>query len=55
MAVGGSVLMQFFVVQVPFLQYIFETEPLGFLDFVKIIAVSSIVFLLDEFWKYAKL
>jgi len=54
-AIGGSVVMQFLVIQVPFLQYIFETVSLSLGDLVYITAVASTVFLWDELAKALKL
>ena len=48
---GGSVVMQIFVLYVPFLQYIFETVPLTLPELVYSTLVASVVLILDELWK----
>lgn len=50
-AVGGSILSQLLVIYTPFLQAIFQTEPLSLYDLSKIILVSSSVFIVDEIKK----
>jgi len=47
-AVGASLFGQLLVIYVPLLQRIFQTESLGFWDMVKIIFLSSTVWLVDE-------
>ncbi|KAI8377809.1 PMR1-type calcium-transporting P-type ATPase [Radiomyces spectabilis] len=51
-AVGGSIISQLLVIYVPFLQRIFQTQPLSFYDLLKIVLVSSTVFWIDEVKKY---
>ena len=51
-ACGGSIIMQIFVVYLPFLQYIFETVSLTSSELMYAILVSSSVFLMDEIWKW---
>jgi P-type Ca2+ transporter type 2C len=41
LATGISFLLQMMVVYVPFLQMVFKTEPLGLLDWVLVVAISS--------------
>jgi len=54
-AIGGSILMQLFVLNIPFLQYIFETTYLTGGDLLVVIAVSSSVFIIDEVCKFLKI
>ncbi|KAI8144103.1 PMR1-type calcium-transporting P-type ATPase [Fennellomyces sp. T-0311] len=52
-AVGGSIFAQLLVIYTPFLQSVFQTEPLSLYDLCKIILVTSSVFVIDEgkkFW-----
>lgn len=55
LAIGGSILMQLFVIYIPFLQYIFETTSLSLEELFSTIIVSSTVFILDEVLKRLKL
>jgi len=47
-AIGGSIFMQLLVIYLPFLQYVFETTALKGEDLMRIIMVTSTVFLFDE-------
>lgn len=51
-AVGGSLMGQMTVVYVPFVQRIFQTEALGFMDLIVLVAVASCVFWVDEGRKF---
>lgn len=54
LAVGGSLLGQMAVIYLPPLQRIFQTEALGLWDLVRLLAIASSVFWVDEgrkFWK----
>ena len=51
-ACGASIVIQFAVVYIPFLQNILQTEPLEFADLALIIVVSSSVFIIDELRKF---
>ncbi|OCL08573.1 calcium-transporting P-type ATPase-like protein [Glonium stellatum] len=51
-AVAGSLLGQLAVIYLPVLQHIFQTEALGLLDLVHLIAVASCVFWADEGRKF---
>ncbi|KAF3941526.1 hypothetical protein ABW19_dt0202794 [Dactylella cylindrospora] len=51
-AVGASLIGQMGVVYFPFLQWIFQTEGLGFRDWVVLICVASTVFWVDEARKW---
>jgi Ca2+-transporting ATPase len=53
-AVGGSIIAQFLVVYVPLFQSIFQTEPLSLYELLKIIAVTSTVFWVDEIKKFIR-
>ncbi|KAI9318470.1 PMR1-type calcium-transporting P-type ATPase [Dichotomocladium elegans] len=50
-AVGGSIIAQLLVIYTPFLQAIFQTEPLSLYDLGKIVLVTSSVFIVDELKK----
>lgn len=54
LAVGGSLLGQFAVIYVPFLQRIFQTEGLRLRDLGILVAIASAVFWADEVRKYLK-
>lgn len=51
-AVIGSLLGQFCAVYVPFFQSVFQTEALYFSDILRLLLITSSVFLLDEGRKY---
>ncbi|OCK79935.1 calcium-transporting P-type ATPase-like protein [Lepidopterella palustris CBS 459.81] len=51
-AVAGSLIGQLAVIYLPVLQHIFQTEALGLLDLVHLIAVASCVFWADEGRKF---
>jgi Ca2+-transporting ATPase len=51
-AVAGSLIGQLLVIYFPPLQHIFQTEALGFLDLVHLLAVASCVFWADEARKF---
>ncbi|KAF2495166.1 calcium-transporting P [Lophium mytilinum] len=51
-AVAGSLLGQLAVIYLPLLQSIFQTEALGFMDLIHLIAVASCVFWADEARKF---
>ncbi|KAI9261746.1 PMR1-type calcium-transporting P-type ATPase [Sporodiniella umbellata] len=51
MAVGGSIVAQMAVVYIPFLQAIFQTEPLTLHELTKVVLVTSTVFWVDELKK----
>lgn len=51
-AVLGSLLGQACVIYLPFLQQIFQTEPLSFTHLFKLVCISSSVFWVDEGRKY---
>lgn len=51
-AVAGSLIGQLGVIYLPFLQQVFQTEALGFLDIVKILCISSSVLWADEAFKW---
>jgi len=53
-AVAGSLIGQGAVVYLPFAQRIFQTEALGVLDLLRLIAVASCVFWVDEGRKYLR-
>ncbi|KAF2445928.1 calcium-transporting P-type ATPase-like protein [Karstenula rhodostoma CBS 690.94] len=53
-AVAGSLLGQLMVIYFPPLQSIFQTEALGLLDVVHLVAVASCVFWADEVRKWVK-
>jgi P-type Ca2+ transporter type 2C len=53
-AVAGSLLGQMLVIYAPPLQRVFQTEALGWVDLVRLIAVASVVFWVDEGRKYLK-
>ncbi|KAI8879967.1 PMR1-type calcium-transporting P-type ATPase [Backusella circina FSU 941] len=53
-AVGGSIVAQFLVVYVPLFQSIFQTEPLSLYELLKIVAVTSTVFWVDEIKKFVR-
>ncbi|KAJ8654913.1 calcium-transporting P-type ATPase, PMR1-type [Lichtheimia ornata] len=52
LAVGGSIISQLLVIYTPFLQSIFQTEPLSLYDLGKIVLISSSVFVVDEIKKW---
>jgi len=54
-AVFLSILLQLSVVYLPFLQPIFKTVPLGWMEWVRILLVSSTVLLVMEMWKTGRL
>jgi len=54
-SIGASILMQLFVIYVPFLQYVFETVSLSFGELAFSIAVASSVFIADELLKFLKI
>ena len=47
-AVAGSLFGQLLVIYLPFLQRVFQTEALGFLDIVYLVCIASAVFWVDE-------
>jgi Ca2+-transporting ATPase len=51
-AVTASILCQFFVIYVPFFQSIFQTESLEFWEIIKIVLLSSTVWIADELRKF---
>ncbi|KAJ2878043.1 High affinity Ca2+/Mn2+ P-type ATPase-like protein [Coemansia asiatica] len=51
-AVAGSLLGQLGVIYLPFLQRVFQTEALGFVDILKILVLSSSVLWVDEAFKW---
>jgi Ca2+-transporting ATPase len=54
-AVSLSLMGQLLVIYFPWLQDVFQTEGLGFLDLVKLVALASTVFWVDEgrkWWMY---
>ncbi|KAG2225442.1 hypothetical protein INT45_010078 [Circinella minor] len=51
-AVGGSIVAQLLVIYTPFLQSVFQTEPLSLYDLLKIVLVTSSVFVVDEAKKF---
>ncbi len=51
LAVISSLLLQFFVVYVPFMQPLFGTVGLAAMDWVKIVGVSASIILVVEVWK----
>lgn len=53
-AVAGSLIGQATVVYVPVAQKIFQTEALSLLDLVRLVAIASCVFWVDEGRKYYK-
>jgi P-type Ca2+ transporter type 2C len=53
-AVSLSLAGQLLVVYFPWLQEVFQTEALGFLDLVRLLVLCSTVFWADEFRKYWK-
>jgi len=54
-AIGGSIVMQLLVIYIPWLNYAFETVPLGTTDLLYTILVASLVFLADELLKFLKI
>jgi Ca2+-transporting ATPase len=52
LAVVSTVLLQLLVIYVPFLQQIFDTQPLGLRDLLIIAAASLLVLLAVEIWKW---
>jgi P-type Ca2+ transporter type 2C len=53
-AVAGSLAGQAAVVYIPFLQAIFQTEALGFWDWIWLIFITSTVFWVDELRKWMR-
>lgn len=53
-AVAGSLIGQAAVIYVPIVQRIFQTEALGALDILRLIAIASCVFWVDEGRKFLK-
>lgn len=51
-AVAGSLAGQACVIYLPFLQRVFQTEALGFLDLIVLVCIASTVFWVDEVRKY---
>lgn len=51
-AVAGSLAGQAAVVYLPFLQRVFQTEALGLLDLLRLVAIASCVFWADEGRKF---
>ena len=47
-AVSGSLLWQGLVIYFPPLQRVFQTEALGFMDLVSLVAMASLVLWVDE-------
>lgn len=53
-AVAGSLFGQLLVIYMPFLQQVFQTEALGFLDLLWLISIASAVFWVDEIRKWGE-
>jgi len=51
-AIGGSILVQLFVIYVPFFQSILQTEWISLQDLMFIVCISSTVFWVDEIRKF---
>lgn len=54
LAVAGSLLGQLLVIYAPPLQRVFQTEALTWVDIVRLVAIASLVFWVDEGRKYLK-
>ncbi len=54
LGIGAAIVLQLLVVYTPFGQLLFGTEPLGALDWLLIVAVSSLILIVDEILKRLK-
>ena len=54
LGIGAAIVLQLLVVYTPFGQLLFGTEPLGALDWLLIVAVSSLILIVDEVLKRLK-
>lgn len=52
LAISASLGGQFLVIYVPWFQSIFQTEALSFGDIVLLLLITSLVFVVDEVWKW---
>ena len=54
LGIGAAVVLQLVVVYTPFGRLLFGTEPLSVLDWLLIVAVSSLILIVDEVLKRLK-